>query len=232
MSDEADAQLALPLDAAPEADLPRRLLRLGLPARTTITLTRNRSVLVSYGPATGLRLHAGYAWAGDDVLAAIVTFLKPRASRAERLEARRRFLRYPVERYVPSHRRRRPPPESPELAPLVERLVRLHQILNERHFGGRLATIPLRFSTRMASRLGEYQAAGDGHAAAIVLSHRHLRRDGWSALTETLLHEMVHQWQDERGMPLDHGAAFRRKAREIGIPAAATVRLDTLRRRG
>ena len=201
MSDEADAQLALPLDSAPEADLPRRLLRLGLPARTTITLTRNRSVLVSYGPATGLRLHAGYAWAGDDVLAAIVTFLKPRASRAERLEARRR-------------------------------LVRLHQILNERHFGGRLATIPLRLSTRMASRLGEYQAAGDGHTAAIVLSHRHLRRDGWSALTETLLHEMVHQWQDERGMPLDHGAGFRRKAREIGIPAAATVRLDTLRRRG
>jgi hypothetical protein len=27
----------------------------------------------------------------------------------------------------------------------------------------------------------------------------------------------VHQWQDESGLPLDHGSTFRRKAREIGI---------------
>jgi hypothetical protein len=28
---------------------------------------------------------------------------------------------------------------------------------------------------------------------------------------------MVHQWQAETGAPLDHGSAFREKAREVGI---------------
>jgi hypothetical protein len=75
----------------------------------------------------------------------------------------------------------------------------------------------------MQSRLGEFQAPGEGHSAAIVLSHRHLRRDGWTAAAETLLHEMIHQWQHETGLPLDHGVAFRRKARALGISPAATV---------
>ena len=101
--------------------------------------------------------------------------------------------------------------------------MRLHQILNERHFGGALTALPLRLSDRMQSRLGEFQAPGDGHSAAIVLSHRHLRRDGWTAAAETLLHEMIHQWQHETGLPLDHGTAFRRKARALGISPAATV---------
>jgi hypothetical protein len=34
-----------------------------------------------------------------------------------------------------------------------------------------------------------------------------------------LLHEMVHQWQAENGLPVDHGAVFRRKAQEVGVPA-------------
>jgi hypothetical protein len=37
----------------------------------------------------------------------------------------------------------------------------------------------------------------------------------------TLLHEMVHQWQDEAGHPIDHGGTFRKKAREVGITASA-----------
>ena len=102
------------------------------------------------------------------------------------------------------------------------RLVRLHQILNSRHFDGTLGTIPIRLSERMATRLGEFQAAEDG-AVAISISRRHLERDGWEAVAETLLHEMLHQWQCEQGMPLDHGPAFRKKARAVGITAAATV---------
>ncbi|MFM8909711.1 MAG: SprT-like domain-containing protein [Gemmatimonadota bacterium] len=46
-------------------------------------------------------------------------------------------------------------------------------------------------------------------------------RDGFAAALETLLHEMVHQWQHEQGLPIDHGAEFRRKCREVGaIPSA------------
>lgn len=223
MSHPSHLQLDLALDTAPEADLPLRLRRLGLAADVPVTLTRNRTVLVSYAPSSGLRLHAGYAWAGDEVLAAILVFVRPRASRAERLVARRRFLSFPVERHVPVATRRRTP-RSPEAhQPLIERLTRLHQILNERHFGGTLTSLPLRLSDRMRSRLGEFQAPGQGYQAAIVLSMRHLRRDGWTAAAETLLHEMIHQWQHETGLPLDHGTAFRRKARALGISPAATV---------
>lgn len=189
-----------------------------------MTLTRNRTVLVSHHARFGLRLHAGYAWAPDDVLAAIVLFLKPRVPRAERIVARRKFLGFPVDRHVPSRSR----PRTPRLVPAqhevtVNRLLRLHQILNARHFSGLLATIPITISDRMRSRLGEFRADHDGRAVEITLSARHVRRDGWPAASETLLHEMVHQWQCETGLPLDHGAAFRAKAREVGISPNARV---------
>jgi hypothetical protein len=32
---------------------------------------------------------------------------------------------------------------------------------------------------------------------------------------------MVHQWQDLNGMPVDHGAGFRTKARAVGITPLA-----------
>jgi hypothetical protein len=41
---------------------------------------------------------------------------------------------------------------------------------------------------------------------------------------------MVHQWQDENGKEIDHGRAFRAKAREVGIEPAA--KRATTRRRG
>jgi hypothetical protein len=35
---------------------------------------------------------------------------------------------------------------------------------------------------------------------------------------------MVHQWQDEAGFDVDHGAVFRRKARAVGaLPVATRV---------
>ena len=58
--------------------------------------------------------------------------------------------------------------------------------------------------------------------AEIAISRRHIRRDPWDDVLHTLVHEMVHQWQDENGLPLDHGPHFRRKAREVGISARAT----------
>ncbi len=219
-----DGQLGLDLDAAPEASLPDRLFALGLAPGTAVELTRNRTVLVSWHTRTGLRLHAGYAWAPDAVLHAIVTFLKPRGvPRAERLAARRRFLAFPVDRHAPSRRRRTPAAPPREHAAEIAELTRLHQILNQRHFGGTLATLPIRLSERMRSRLGEFRADHDGGPVEISVSRRHLRRDGWAAATETLLHEMVHQWQAETGRPLDHGRAFRAKAREVGIRPNATA---------
>ena len=213
-----DGQFGLALELAPEEALPDRLFRLGLPPGTDVTLTRNRTVLVSHHARFGLRLHAGYAWAPDEVLTAIVRFLRPRLPRAERLVARRKFLSFPVDRHVPSRGRpRRPRTVPPGHVTMVDRLLRLHEILNARHFGGLLATIPITISDKMRSRLGEFRADHDGLGVEITLSARHVRRDGWPAASETLLHEMVHQWQCESGHPLDHGTTFRAKAREVGI---------------
>jgi hypothetical protein len=36
-----------------------------------------------------------------------------------------------------------------------------------------------------------------------------------------MLHEMVHQWQAESGLGVDHGPTFRAKAREVGVLPAA-----------
>jgi hypothetical protein len=64
-----------------------------------------------------------------------------------------------------------------------------------------------------------------GDRPEIALALRHLRRDGWARVTDTLLHEMVHQWQAETGRPLGHGRDFREKCREVGIEGRAVARL-------
>jgi SprT-like family protein len=74
----------------------------------------------------------------------------------------------------------------------------------------------------MKSRLGHYTHRDkSGGGAEIVISRRHIRRHGWSEAIETLLHEMVHQWQDESGLTVDHGRQFRAKARTVGIAPSA-----------
>ena len=84
-----------------------------------------------------------------------------------------------------------------------------------------LSAVSIVVSRRMRARLGHYAVAAVGSPAQIAISRRHVRRHGWADAGETLLHEMVHQWQDETGQPVDHGAAFKRKAREVGIPPRA-----------
>ncbi len=110
--------------------------------------------------------------------------------------------------------------------PADERLVRAlstsHAELNAGKFGGELSQLPIRVSRRMRSRLGHYTLRGQTwREAEIVISRRHIRRDGWDEAVHTLLHEMVHQWQDERGLKVDHGREFRRKARAVGITPLA-----------
>jgi hypothetical protein len=105
--------------------------------------------------------------------------------------------------------------------PAIRELTRWHKAYNEARFGGTLRAIPIRISRRMKSRLGHYSPAVEGHEPEIVVSRRHIRRDGWEEALHTLLHEMVHQWQDEQGFAVDHGARFRAKARAVGITPLA-----------
>lgn len=195
-----------------------RLRTLGLSRIGRVRLTRNRNVMVSFGPRE-LRVHEGYLEAPDDVLAAIVLFVEG-ASRKARLEGRRRLLSFPIDTGEP--RRRRGGGTHADDVGMAEKLTRFHAEYNAQYFGGELRGLQVRVSRRMRARLGHYTVATPaGDPPEIAISRRHIRRDGWTEALQTLLHEMVHQWQDERGLAIDHGSTFRAKAREVGIPAAA-----------
>jgi len=216
------AQLTLEFDAprAPRdaRELLDRLRALGLTRISNCELTRNRNVMVSFrGPE--LRVHEGYLAAPSDVHRAIVTFIQGRTG-GERAHARRRIVSYTVHSAAsdgPARRERTRAEDEPFAAKLTE----WHARYNAEYFGASLKPVPVRVSRRMKSRLGHYTAATKDNSAEIAISWRHLRRHGWTEVLHTLLHEMVHQWQDESGLTIDHGARFRAKAREVGIEAAA-----------
>jgi SprT-like family len=114
--------------------------------------------------------------------------------------------------------RRVPERTHPADEGLARDLARVHRELNHAKFGGQLTELPIRISRRMKSRLGHYTLRGQENCdAEIVISRRHIRRHGWDEAVHTLLHEMVHQWQDEGGLKVDHGREFRLKARAVGI---------------
>jgi hypothetical protein len=220
------SQLALALDvAAPrDADELLALLReLGLARITRCRLTHNRNVMVSFGGGE-LRVHEGYLNAPLPVLRAIVTFVEGR-TRAERRAAQRVIVSHPIRSARPPARRDRT--HAADVA-IAEKLVAWHTRYNSRHFHGRLKHVPIRVSRRMKSRLGHYTArTAGGEPAEIAISRAHLRKHGWEEVLHTLLHEMVHQWQDETGHTIDHGATFRAKAREVGIAPYARRVLAT-----
>ena len=183
----------------------------------------NRTVMVSLTERGVLRIHRGYAYATDRTLEAVVTFIRPDAGSRARIAARRVITEFPVERYVPRVRvtdgARR---TSPVARRLIADLQRSHSELNEAHFGGRLGPVTIRLSSRMSTRLGELTVdRSTGRVAEIALNQRHVQGDGWGEVCDTLLHEMVHQWQVETGEAPDHGARFKIKAREVGIVPAA-----------
>jgi len=222
-------QLAFELDRLVPSPLPAddvagrflaRLHGLGLARIDRCRLTRNRHVMVSFSGGT-LRVHEGYVDAPLDVLRAIVIFVQGR-TRAERRAAQRIIVTHPI---VSTTMLRRPR-TRPEERSLVAELVRCHQLYNAKHFHGHLKAISLRVSRRMRSRLGHYTCAAHGEPAEIALSWRHIRRDGWEEARHTLLHEMVHQWQDESGHAIDHGPKFRAKASEVGVAPFARRTLD------
>ncbi|MEP6492371.1 MAG: SprT-like domain-containing protein [bacterium] len=212
------AQLTLDLDAMPRNadELLAHLRVLGLKRIEHCRLTRNRNVMVSFrGP--DLRIHHAYLGAPREVLEAIVAFVEGR-TRADRRSAQTRIVEFKVETPREPSRRERTRPED---EPLAATFGEWHARFNVEHFGGSLKVVPVRVSRRMKSRLGHYSAAGQDASGEIAISWRHLRRHGWDDALHTLLHEMVHQWQDETGRTIDHGRGFRVKAREVGIAAAA-----------
>ena len=201
------------------ADLLVRLRTAGLAGVTTLHLTSNRRTLVSYR-AGSLRVHAAFATAPDDVIRAIAHFVSGRG--AARAVARRIIAAHPLARDTSVTRPPRRATIHHDDFAIAERLQREHKRLNLERFGGTLKDIRLTVSRRMHTRLGHYAPARSHPAGAeIAVSRRHIRRHGWREALDTLLHEMVHQWQEENGHPIDHGATFRRKAHEVGATPRA-----------
>ena len=221
--------IELPTLLAPER-LAARLREAGLSASIAIETHANRRTLVSFTSRGALRVHLGFAMAPDPVIAAIARWARPKLRRAERLAAARVLTSFPVHQHVPAVRplRRVREPARPGDAVVLSRLMALHQELNARHFAGGLGPATLLLSSRMRRRLGEFRPPHEKGAHArpeIIISRRHLRRDGWSGVRETLAHELVHQWQLETGRPLGHDAEFRARCDAIGIDRRATRRL-------
>ena len=194
-------------------ELLARLRQLGLKRILKARLTRNRNVMVSFGGGE-LRVHEGYLGAPESVLRAIAMFVEGR-TRADRRAAQRIIVAFPIVTAAPSSRRERTHADDDGI---VEQLESWHQRYNSRHFNGQLRPVAIRVSRRMKSRLGHYTAGTRGGSGAeIAISRSHVLKHGWPEALHTLLHEMVHQWQDETERTIDHGATFRAKCREVGI---------------
>jgi hypothetical protein len=211
--------------------LSARLSRLGLRGVARIVTHTNRIVMVSLGARGVLRLHRGYTQAPDRVLRAIVRFLDPRLPRAVRRIAERELLDFPVEQHAPTpaepSRRERPRPGD---LMLLHRLSQAYDRFNAEHFGGALGSLPIRLSSRMRTRLGELSVdVRTGRPLEIAISRRHIARHAWAEVEHTLLHEMVHQWQAETGIAVDHGPTFRHKARQVGVLPGAKRSLGAAR---
>jgi hypothetical protein len=217
-----------------EDSLLARLAALGLREINGIVTHTNRTVMLSLNRRI-LRIHRGYSYAPDRVLKAIVRFLNPRVPRVLRRVAEREFLQFPVEEHAPPPagpgRREHPRPGD---VLLLHRLETLYHQFNQKHFGGTLGEIPIRLSGRMRRRLGELSVdIRTGRPLELSLSRQHIARHSWAEVEHTLLHEMVHQWQAETGLRIDHGRTFRRKAREVGVlPAAKRTICGEAGRRG
>ena len=212
-----------------ESTLRRRLEALGLSGIRKLELHTNRTVMLSWGDGT-LRIHRGYAMAPDRVLQAIVRFLRARVPRKLKQALEHHFLSFPVELYAPPPARRSKQVEQPRPGDLriLHQLAQAHERFNREHFEGRLREIPFRISGRMKTRLGEYSVnVRTGESVAITISRSHVRNESWEEVEHTVLHEMVHQWQVETGLPLDHGREFRQKARAVGIQPRARRHLNS-----
>ena len=203
-----------------------RLQELGLRGIEKLVLVRTRTVMVSLIGRT-LRVHEGYAEASEGVLRAIVTFATAR-NKAVRTTARDAILAHDVER-APAARRAEPARAGD--AALISALATAHVELNTRWFHNELSSLPIRLSSRMATRLGHFDPGSRLTPSEIVMSRKHIVRHGWKEATHTLLHEMVHQWQHETGRPVDHHGSFRKKCREVGIVPSARREVVPLKAR-
>ena len=103
---------------------------------------------------------------------------------------------------------RRDVPELPSPADLQL----LYATLNAQHFGGVLRSYRIVYNPRLTSVAGRI-----GYRPPVIELSVPLLTANPAHVPATLLHEMVHAWLHQYGMPNGHGIAFKRKMREVGL---------------
>jgi predicted SprT family Zn-dependent metalloprotease len=98
-------------------------------------------------------------------------------------------------------------PDEAELQLLFARL-------NYEYFNGEAPDCKLIYNERFSNSAG--RTTYGKSPLTIELSPKHFRRHP-EALTETLLHEMIHAWCFAKFRDTGHGARFKRKLRECGL---------------
>jgi hypothetical protein len=214
------SQIELPLLASPAA-FRRRLAAAGLGEEWRVTITDNRQTMVSFRDHA-VRVHRVYLDAPDYVVEAIARFVLGRRRDVRRAASRIIVAYGPAQEASSVVPIRRAEQTHPRDEPWANRLTALHRQLNFDAFDNGLREIPIRVSRRMRRKLGHYTVAAEGCPPEIAISRWHIRHHPWPEVVHTLLHEMVHQWQDEQGLPIAHDKAFRQKARAVGADPRAT----------
>ena len=106
------------------------------------------------------------------------------------------------------------------------RLYVVYHEANERHFAGLLPALPIRIEK--AARPGKVETQAylwcddfTGQPRYIIMDERTALGADWPTVRATLIHEVIHVWQAVQGRKVSHDAAFRAKAKELGISERA-----------
>jgi predicted SprT family Zn-dependent metalloprotease len=103
---------------------------------------------------------------------------------------------------------------APTILPSEAELQLLFARLNYEFFDGDVPDCKIRYNERFTNSAGRTTYSRD--PMAIELSPKHFRLHP-DALTETLLHEMIHAWCYAKFRDTGHGPRFKRKMRECGL---------------
>lgn len=238
-----------PAQSAPRFDedsLLRALARRGCRRLEEVRFKKNRGRIISLSKdGRTLHVHACFQDADEEVVNAVVTFLKA----GRRSYAYRESIRVMRDHFDRHSQKYGPDPEEEDLLLMrgIDRLrcagtAEQREFIREAYsrynaglFNSRLPAVKLRLSDRMRSRLGHirYHTTSAGERIVLELAlNIHLMLPGNEAiLLDTLLHEMTHMeaWllHGERA----HGPDWKAIARRVGCEATACSTQPIRRRR-
>ncbi len=189
-----------------------------------VVFTSNRRIMASVANrGRDLRLNEAFAAAPREVLAAVAELFSARNAR------RREKARDAVRRFIAQI------PPAPDAAPRprprrtaagdraqIARLQAEFDRVNQERFAGSLPRVPIHLSGRMQRRNGHFSPK----PLEIVISRRLCTEGAAGEAEHTMRHEMIHLWQHAEGLPVDHGAAFRKMARRLDVHPRATRRVE------